>query len=86
MRRATALRTLVVAGTVAVANGAVACPSCYGSVEKTVLDTYYLSTVMLSLLPFGLVATLAGVGWFLSRPTAPEGGDAGADASAESPH
>jgi len=56
---------------VSIAAAAHACPSCYGDVEKTVLDTYYFSTLMLSLLPFGLVAAIVGVGWALSDSTTP---------------
>ena len=56
----------------ATATAALACPNCYGDVEKTVLDTYYFSTLMLSLLPFGLVAAIVGVGWALSNPTDPD--------------
>jgi hypothetical protein len=64
-----ALTTLVTAATALAlgAGGAAACPSCYGSLESKVLDTYYLSTVMLSLLPFALVAAIATLGWLLAR-------------------
>lgn len=44
-----------------------ACPNCYGSSENSVLGTYYLSTAMLSLLPFGVVAGLFAVAWQLRR-------------------
>jgi hypothetical protein len=75
-----ALTTLLTAATALAlgAGRAAACPSCYGSSESKVLDTYYLSTVMLSLLPFALVAAIAGLGWLLARqlsaPEAPEDG------------
>jgi hypothetical protein len=64
-----ALTTLVTAATALAlgAGRAVACPSCYGSLESKVLDTYYLSTVMLSLLPFALVAAITALGWLLAR-------------------
>jgi hypothetical protein len=55
------------------AGGAAACPACYGSAEKNVLDTYYLSTVVLSLLPFGIVAAIASLGWVLARAVSTPG-------------
>jgi hypothetical protein len=59
---------LTVAAALALDAGhAAACPSCYGSAASKVLDTYYLSTVMLSLLPFAVVAAIAGLGWLLAR-------------------
>lgn len=58
------VRRAIVVGAVALAPGAaLACPSCFGTVEQKVLDTYYLSTAMLSLLPFVLV----GVGILVAR-------------------
>jgi|JRYF01.1.fsa_nt_gb hypothetical protein len=47
-----------------------ACPNCYGSSDDTILRTYYLSTAMLSLLPFGLVAGLFAIAWQLRRSQA----------------
>ncbi|MBI4518985.1 MAG: hypothetical protein HY699_24605 [Deltaproteobacteria bacterium] len=47
---------------------ALACPNCYGSSDSRVLDTYYFSTVMLSLLPFAIMAAIAALGWCLTRP------------------
>lgn len=72
MRKAT-LTTLVwtVIEAACAVRDASACPSCYGSVEKNVLDTYYLSTMMLSLLPFGIVAAIAVLGWMFMRSPAP---------------
>lgn len=66
------VRILIAPGCAAVlmacsAASAIACPSCYGSVEKNVLDTYYMSAVALSLLPFGIVGTIAILGWLLAR-------------------
>ncbi len=37
---------------------ALACPTCFGSVSKHVLNTYYLSALFLSLLPFGVIAMI----------------------------
>ena len=46
---------------------AVACPMCYGSSSSRVLDTYYLSTLMLSLLPFCILGVIAGVALHMKR-------------------
>jgi hypothetical protein len=44
-----------------------ACPVCFGSSTARVNETYYLSTLMLSSLPFVVIATLALVGLSLAR-------------------
>lgn len=46
---------------------AAACPHCYGSSDTRVLNTYYFSTAMLSLLPFAVIGTIAAVGWYAGR-------------------
>jgi len=40
------------------ASTALACPKCYGSSGNNTLETYYLSTAMLTLLPFVIGAAL----------------------------
>jgi len=63
---------MISSGTVlalAVAAGrASACPSCYGSVDEKVLQTYFGTAMMLTLLPFSVLAAIAGAGWLLARP------------------
>ncbi len=44
-----------------------ACPKCFGSEPPAVLTTYYLSTLLLSLLPVIIIATLVGVGFAIKR-------------------
>ena len=44
-----------------------ACPACYESLGTKLLNSYYLSTVFLSVLPFAIVATLVLVGRSLRR-------------------
>ncbi len=46
---------------------ATACPMCYGSSSSRVLDIYYLSTLLLSLLPFAIVAAIVAVGLHIKR-------------------
>jgi hypothetical protein len=46
---------------------AAACPACYESSSPNVLATYYLSTVMLTVLPFVIIGTLVAVGMHLAR-------------------
>lgn len=46
---------------------ALACPACYAALGSRLLETYYLSTAFLSLLPFAVVATLLGVARRLHR-------------------
>jgi hypothetical protein len=46
---------------------AAACPACYESSSPKVLATYYLSTLMLTLLPFAIIGTLVAVGLYLAR-------------------
>jgi len=43
------------------------CPVCFGAGDDNVLWFYYLSTVMLSLLPFAIVGTIAAVVLWLRR-------------------
>jgi len=38
---------------------ATACPTCFASTSKEVLQSYYVSVAGLSLLPFGLVACIS---------------------------
>lgn len=44
--------------TVSAPLAAMACPNCYASTDRDILDTYYLSTSLLTLLPFGIVGVL----------------------------
>lgn len=44
-----------------------ACPNCYAASPGRVLNTYYLSTLLLSLLPFVIIAAVAVVGLRLYR-------------------
>ena len=46
---------------------AAACPQCYGSEPTRVLWTYYLSTVLLSLLPAAIIGTLIAVAFSIKR-------------------
>lgn len=55
---------LLAAPLVAAAGGAWGCPVCFGG-EETSLRAYWWSTLVLSLLPFGVVAALGGVAWRL---------------------
>ena len=41
---------------------ALACPACYSSLGSRLLNTYYLSAIFLSLLPFAVVITVLVVG------------------------
>ncbi len=56
-----------------------ACPNCYAASPPGVLSTYYLSTLLLSLLPFVIIAAVAVVGLRLYRGVRQEddGGAAG---------
>ncbi len=49
------------------ATAARACPNCYAASPAGVLSTYYLSTLLLSLLPFVIIAAVAVVGLRLYR-------------------
>jgi|MudIll2142460700_1097286.scaffolds.fasta_scaffold257410_2 hypothetical protein len=40
-----------------------ACPRCYESYSGKVLETYYFSTAMLSLLPFAVIGVVVLVAW-----------------------
>lgn len=42
-----------------VSNSAQACPNCFASTTKKVLQTYYVSAIFLSLLPFGVLAFIS---------------------------
>jgi hypothetical protein len=44
-----------------------ACPQCYGSEPTQVLNTYYLSTLLLSVLPVILLGALVAVGFSVKR-------------------
>jgi hypothetical protein len=44
-----------------------ACPACYASLGTRLLNTYYLSTAFLSLLPFAIIIGLVAVGRHLRR-------------------
>ncbi|MFQ5668017.1 MAG: hypothetical protein ACE5I7_16500 [Candidatus Binatia bacterium] len=44
-----------------------ACPLCYGSSSGRVTNAYYLSTLMLSVLPFAVVGVVAAVAWRVRR-------------------
>jgi hypothetical protein len=44
-----------------------ACPNCFASSAGHVLDTYYFSTLMLSLLPFAVVGAITAVGLSFRR-------------------
>jgi len=46
---------------------AIACPKCYGSSSPGVLESYYLSTLMLTLLPFAVVGTIVVLGFRFKR-------------------
>ncbi len=46
---------------------AAACPKCYGASSPQVLSSYYLSTLMLTLLPFAVLGTIAAIGWHFKR-------------------
>jgi hypothetical protein len=46
---------------------ALACPNCYSSSGPRVLLMYYLSTLALSVMPFAIVGTIAGLAAFLKR-------------------
>jgi hypothetical protein len=59
-------RLALAAPLVAAAASAWACPVCFGG-EETTLRAYWWSTLMLSLLPFGVIGTIGGVGWVLLR-------------------
>ena len=62
------IQRLLVAATFTAAPATVlACPNCYASLGRRLLNTYYLSTIFLSLLPFAIVATLIVVGRSLRR-------------------
>ncbi len=58
------LTAVTLAGTPATV---LACPSCYASLGSRLLQTYYLSTIFLSLLPFAIILTLVAVGRSLRR-------------------
>jgi hypothetical protein len=65
MRAALPVALLAVA---AMAGAAGACPVCYDAGNPAVGETYRRSTLMLSLLPFGILAGIAGVArWFVVR-------------------
>ncbi len=49
------------------ATAARACPNCYAASPTRVLSTYYLSTLLLSLLPFVIIAAIAAVALRLYR-------------------
>ena len=40
-----------------------ACPNCFGSTDKKVLYTYYVSAIFLSIMPFAIIGSIAG--WLL---------------------
>ena len=42
-----------------------ACPNCYASSSKPVLDAYYLSIAFLILIPFGIVGSM--LAWLVFR-------------------
>jgi hypothetical protein len=42
---------------------AAACPKCYGASGPQVLSMYYLSTLILTLLPFAVLGTIGAIGW-----------------------
>ena len=58
------LAVVILAGT---PTTALACPNCYASLGSSLLHTYYLSTIFLSLLPFAIIVTLVAVGRNLRR-------------------
>jgi len=61
------MKTLLIAAPLVLAAGSAwGCPVCFGGEEST-LRAYWWSTLCLSLLPFGVMATLGGVGWMLLR-------------------
>ena len=59
--------------------GVLACPACYASSSTRVLNFYYLSTAMLTLLPFAVVGTLVVVGLHFKRQAALGQEDSGSD-------
>jgi hypothetical protein len=44
-----------------------ACPACYSSLGSRLLHSYYLSTIVLSILPFAIVCGLIAAGRSLRR-------------------
>jgi hypothetical protein len=46
---------------------ALACPACYSSMGSHLLNTYYVSAIFLSLLPFAVVITVVAVARSLRR-------------------
>lgn len=46
---------------------ALACPTCYASASQRVISSYVLSAVILTLLPFAIIAIGAGIALYLRR-------------------
>ena len=66
--------TLLLLGLGAAVAGA--CPVCLDASNPTVIEEYRRSTMFLSLLPFGIVGSIAGAGAYLARhPPARDAGD-----------
>jgi hypothetical protein len=61
-----ALGALVLLG-----GAALACPVCYDAGSPAVAETYQRSTMMLSLLPFGIVGGIGGAAAYLARRSRP---------------
>ena len=53
-------------------SAAMACPVCFASANPHVLATYYLTTVLLMLLPLAIVGSIAGWLYFRCRDTGAE--------------
>ena len=49
---------------------AFACPNCYGASDSNVLSMYYLSAIMLTLLPFTIVGGIFAIVSYLRRQAA----------------
>ena len=58
MRRSWIAAGLALFGTVLTPLAVNACPNCYAASDSRVLLTYYLSTAVLTLLPFAIVGTI----------------------------
>ena len=51
----------------AIGSPALACPLCYASIPLRVLRSYYLSAVLLTILPFAVVGSLVALGMHMAR-------------------
>ncbi len=76
-RRASAIVLLVSATSALLPSLALACPVCFAAAGSRAYLAYYVSTVLLSAMPFVLLGAVIGAAYMLrNRPSSPEGGGA----------